>query len=97
MIEDVEDPHQAWSRIVRPVAGPVRTPPLPRQGLTRRQPDRARHRLAATGDEAMIDTFALALAHGLLALTAWRLFRRPDLDRDDDVAIKTVWGKRPDA
>jgi hypothetical protein len=30
----------------------------------------------------MIDQFALALTHGLLALAAWRLLRRPDLDRD---------------
>ena len=44
----------------------------------------------------MIDTFALALAHGLLAQTAWKLFRRADLDRDDSVAApKAAWGKRP--
>jgi hypothetical protein len=30
----------------------------------------------------MIDLFALALTHGLLALAAWRLLQRPDLDRD---------------
>ena len=30
----------------------------------------------------MIDLFALALTHGLLALAAWRLMRRADLDRD---------------
>ncbi|GGC29628.1 hypothetical protein GCM10011371_16420 [Novosphingobium marinum] len=30
----------------------------------------------------MIDNFALALTHGLLALAAWRLLQRPDLDRD---------------
>jgi hypothetical protein len=30
----------------------------------------------------MIDQFALALTHGLLALAAWRLLRRDDLDRD---------------
>lgn len=28
----------------------------------------------------MIDTFALALSHGLLLLAAWRLLSRPDLD-----------------
>jgi hypothetical protein len=28
----------------------------------------------------MIDSFALALSHGLLLLAAWRLIRRPDLD-----------------
>ena len=31
----------------------------------------------------MIDNFALAVSHGLLLLAAWRLMRRPDLDRDD--------------
>jgi hypothetical protein len=30
----------------------------------------------------MTDLFALALTHGLLALAAWRLLLRPDLDRD---------------
>jgi hypothetical protein len=44
----------------------------------------------------MIDTFALALAHGLLALTAWRLFKRKDLDQDGG-ETKIVWGQRPDA
>lgn len=31
----------------------------------------------------MIDNFALAISHGLIALTVWRLLRRPDLDRED--------------
>lgn len=44
----------------------------------------------------MIDTFALALAHALLALTAWRLFKRKDLDSDGGEK-KVVWGQRPDA
>ena len=30
----------------------------------------------------MVDYFALALTHGLLALAAWRLVQRTDLDRD---------------
>ena len=30
----------------------------------------------------MIDLFAIALTHGLLALAAWRLVQRADLDRD---------------
>jgi hypothetical protein len=30
----------------------------------------------------MVDLFALALTHGLLALAAWRLVLRSDLDRD---------------
>lgn len=33
------------------------------------------------GEEpGMIDTFALALSHGLMLLAAWRLLARPDLD-----------------
>jgi hypothetical protein len=30
----------------------------------------------------MVDLFALALTHGLLALAAWRLVLRTDLDSD---------------
>ncbi|HEU0097798.1 MAG TPA: hypothetical protein VFQ67_03395 [Allosphingosinicella sp.] len=30
----------------------------------------------------MIDSFSLALTHGLLLLVAWRLLFRPDLDDD---------------
>jgi hypothetical protein len=30
----------------------------------------------------MIDSFSLALTHGLLLLVAWRLLARPDLDED---------------
>ena len=30
----------------------------------------------------MVDLFALVLTHGLLALAAWRLIQRADLDRD---------------
>jgi hypothetical protein len=32
----------------------------------------------------MVDNFVLALTHGLLALAAWRLILRVDLDRDPD-------------
>jgi hypothetical protein len=32
----------------------------------------------------LIDLFSLALTHGLLMLAAWRLVRRPDLDRESD-------------
>jgi hypothetical protein len=31
----------------------------------------------------MIDYFALGLTHALLAVAAWRLLLRADLDRDD--------------
>jgi hypothetical protein len=34
----------------------------------------------------MVDFFALALMHGLLALAAWRLALRADLDRDPPAA-----------
>lgn len=30
----------------------------------------------------MIDLFAIVLTHGLMALAAWRLVQRADLDRD---------------
>lgn len=49
----------------------------------------------------MIDLFALALTHGLLALAAWRLMQRADLDRDpvksepaEDDAVRPQRGKR---
>ncbi|WP_419809927.1 hypothetical protein [Sphingomonas sp.] len=38
----------------------------------------------------MIDDFALAVSHGLLLLVAWRLMRRPDLDREDTLPPKKV-------
>ena len=31
----------------------------------------------------MIDYFALALTHGLLALAAWRILQRDDLDHEE--------------
>lgn len=31
----------------------------------------------------MIDNFALGLTHALMLVAAWRLLRRPDLDRPD--------------
>lgn len=33
----------------------------------------------------MIDNFSLLLSHGLLLVALWRLSRRPDLDREEDV------------
>ena len=51
---------------------------------------------------AMVDIFALALSHGLLALAAWRLMLRGDLDADpvDADAVEAapqvpVKGRRP--
>ena len=56
-------------------------------------------RPAAEGDgDAMIDLFSLGLTHALMALAAWRLVRRPDLDHDDAVEKpRLAWGRRPDA
>jgi hypothetical protein len=46
----------------------------------------------------MIDNFSLALTHGLMLLAAWRLLRRPDLDREDagedTPARRGKWGRR---
>lgn len=44
----------------------------------------------------MIDNFALGLTHVLMLLTAWRLLRRPDLDRED-AAAPPRFGRRPRA
>lgn len=48
--------------------------------------DPERGRFAGTGVAGalatMIDNFALAISHGLIALTVWLLLRRPDLDRE---------------
>ncbi len=48
----------------------------------------------------MIDTFALAVSHGLILLAALRLVRRPDLDDDniappDPDAPRARWYKTP--
>ena len=37
----------------------------------------------------MIDYLAIALTHGLLALAAWQLLRRDDLDSEPDEAEVT--------
>jgi hypothetical protein len=47
----------------------------------------------------MVDYFALALSHGLLALAVWRLMLRPDLDSDpaepaEGEAVSPPAGKR---
>lgn len=45
----------------------------------------------------MVDYFSLALTHGLLALAAWRLLMRADLDRDPEEgeAAPPRAGKKP--
>lgn len=48
----------------------------------------------------MIDSLVLALTHGLLLLTAWRLIHSPALDDEtppppaDDRAPKRRWGQK---
>lgn len=37
----------------------------------------------------MIDTFALALTHGLILVAVWRLVMRPGLDGEDEEASET--------
>ena len=32
----------------------------------------------------MIDTFSLALSHGLMFIVAWRILYRPDLDQEGE-------------
>lgn len=36
----------------------------------------------------MVDILALALSHGLLALAAWRLLWRPDLDVEGEAPLR---------
>lgn len=51
----------------------------------------------------MIDYFAIGLTHGLLALAAWRLLLRDDLDTGDETGARKkpkLWlkqAKAPDA
>ncbi len=41
----------------------------------------------------MIDSFALLLSHGLIALAVWRLLSRPDLDEDSSSPAAARWGR----
>lgn len=45
----------------------------------------------------MIDYFALALTHGLLALGAWRMLGRADLDREEAPRPEAAPAAAPDA
>lgn len=42
----------------------------------------------------MVDNFAIALTHGLLALALWRLLDRADLD--DEVSERDRWQRAQD-
>ena len=67
-------------------------PPLiGRTGLTPRQWLASRRGEGQHGRAPMVDYFAIALTHGLIALAAWRLFLREDLDldTDDDTVLLT--------
>ena len=44
----------------------------------------------------MIDNFALGLTHVLMLVAAWRLLRRPDLEREGNAAPRR-FGQRPGA
>ncbi|HEU0065899.1 MAG TPA: hypothetical protein VFQ57_01525 [Sphingomonas sp.] len=46
----------------------------------------------------MINNFTILLTHGLMLLAAWRLLRRPDVDREGPPPVRR-FGKRraPDA
>jgi len=44
----------------------------------------------------MIDTFGLAVSHGLIVIAVWRLMRRPDLNDDSAVPPpvgQSIWGR----
>lgn len=41
----------------------------------------------------MIDNIALGLTHVLMLVAAWRLLRRPDLDREGDAAPRRFGGR----
>jgi hypothetical protein len=43
----------------------------------------------------VIDTFTLALTHGLMAIALWRLLARPDLDVEGAPEPVRPWIKRP--
>ena len=43
----------------------------------------------------MIDNLALAVSHGLMALTVWMLLRRPDLDHEDTPREPRIRKKGP--
>ncbi len=42
----------------------------------------------------MVDNFAIALSHGLMAIALWRLLYRDDLDHE--VCARDVWQARKD-
>lgn len=42
----------------------------------------------------MVDNFAIALSHGLLAIALWRMLYRDDLDRE--VSPRQMWQRRKD-
>lgn len=45
----------------------------------------------------MIDTFALALSHGLMLVMAWRLLSHPELDDDSGKPRQTFTPEETDS
>lgn len=43
----------------------------------------------------MVDNFAIALSHGLMAIALWRLLYRDDLDHE--VSPRQAWKQRKDS
>jgi hypothetical protein len=46
------------------------------------------------GAKPLVDNFAIALTHGLMAIALWRLLYRDDLDHE--VSNRTLWQQRKD-
>jgi hypothetical protein len=42
----------------------------------------------------MVDNFAIALTHGLMAIALWRMLYRDDLDHE--VSPRQIWQQRRD-
>lgn len=42
----------------------------------------------------MVDNFAIALSHGLMAIALWRMLYRDDLDHE--VSARQIWQRRKD-
>jgi hypothetical protein len=43
----------------------------------------------------LVDILTLALTHGLMALAAWRLIQRDELDEEGDAAPRSRWLRKP--
>jgi hypothetical protein len=71
---------------------------MAQQALTRYQPDQSQTGHSETGDfhrAPMIDLFALAVPHFVMAIAVWRLVSRPDLDDDPALPRDPSQAQRP--